>query len=1594
MNTVNSHTKNTSKKFKTKTCLISFSISLALGGVAVGQGMTITYTTPTDNSNIDPFGNCSSWFSPQTAPSNPLLDLQIPSTGNTNDSVTKPSPLYLGTSTTSIDAQTLYNSQVSQTTHESGICAGSSLSNCVADFSITTNGTSSAENPNNPPQIPICTLNNSSGNNFASFIHSYGELKFDPMDFSGAINPTPSLQITMTSCAKPVDASYYLPTFTCAFNNFTNGVPSANKITSTQIPEIVADIGSAYDWKQNPLLNLGNYFQDSTTAANAGEKTPGSRIYYSISLGNTTLTPTPQAPQSITNSSTALSRPLNLEMGTSIQFVTGGEADYRQMLSTQSTGLTTANPLSLDANTQDYCSQAGGANTPTGIYYQCTVNVCACDPSLDTIQNPPTPIIGGCKVNGNSVVNDPNANPYSPNASGLNSFACPSRAYTPGGTGPVQTSFLLDLITPFRGATVQEIATNNALQAGNIPNITPAEQAALAFNGITRLVIPVKAGSTSEIPLDQYFISGTTFLNTSSSVTYAIVGLNNVSSVISSRPNKFNGTIANPTEPLLSSKTVSSDWSPIKIIPGQDPATPLTPTQDGVTLSISSNNLDLEVNTSRFTPTDGGLYQLTIQATSTDASNNGAIAYQTIYLNISPKNTSEYDSTGNSSSPGVLAYSPLKPFNSSWMYLPGFITSKNKTTTTSPSASTPVATISSTQTDPTVCSIDPTPGNSSANQTSVDPCTVYSDTLTQLSNNGTPIQYLTPDMMWLAYPGSVKTFPAPDGPNGTYQNSPTNNNFFTDTGSHIQKVLDYFHKNNPNVGVILTAEMDNPVMGDLGTLQEFLPPSQEGQAEYFTQMERLVFSTVLPFIATQANGNAGPITNGDPGSYGYNDLLSGLQFDVEPFKNSPEAADYYRGVADILARHGKVFETFAFADASMPIAASGVKNIYTASITMAMGPLGIFLPSMYDVGNNTDPKYATTYAANYMPKFSSGYPLIDNNCHWSGQFASDYTESSYIIQNQDLSQHIDGTSFPIGAYCNLNLTDTLYNNASLMGLLQQPGGSTPYFTEMMQTYGGHFQMAVPSQGSAENFTAQIVINPVCFPVDERGVAPADGIIPPLDPNVVNSDPYSQVLNAGANEVCGNPPVGDGIVNVIPGLPSNYVYGGNLDTDSKLATAKEIEYMLNGVPNNADFSNANPINDVNLNTVISLLEKNLTPGTYYMATDHYCINENGGSSGFKPDPRYPNESFQQACRYLVFLSNKNNEGSLVSNQFYPEGGTTDSQDTYIQALIGFANGNFDNEFKYSPTKTINPVPDIGTPATNPANLGMALYAISSESTTGCFVNESHSLKPNCLLALPVTTPLYDPSGGNAPSGQYSLSNLSMVGSMGTNSYELQWTLNCTKAPTSGFLATSQLYADGGISPQTRLTQWIDPTKTPISCGSTNTTTFTLSKGTFPSATQISLVLQSGGTFENMTAPVFLNIASNSMGGGANPVWQDVFNYTQPVSISNLVLESRENSSSYTLDWTLNCATPPSAGFLATSQLYNNGIDSPLTRLTHWIDPTKTPISCGSPNKTTFALSKGIFPSADKVSLVLQSGGTFNNMSAPVSIPFSISTQSKN
>ncbi len=166
--------------------------------------------------------------------------------------------------------------------------------------------------------------------------------------------------------------------------------------------------------------------------------------------------------------------------------------------------------------------------------------------------------------------------------------------------------------------------------------------------------------------------------------------------------------------------------------------------------------------------------------------------------------------------------------------------------------------------------------------------------------------------------------------------------------------------------------------------------------------------------------------------------------------------------------------------------------------------------------------------------------------------------------------------------------------------------------------------------------------------------------------------------------------------------------------------------------------------------------------------------------------------------------------------------------------------------------------------------------------------------------------------------------------------------------------------------------IDATGTIVATGTSSTSPITINNAPGGNYTlQLQALASNGGVITEVEA------AANN--GGTPPAPQ--------IGLTDVAVSGSPTSTSYTLSWTLNCSSsatlPP--GFLAVSQLYVSGNNSPLSRLTQWI---ASPV-CGQTYQSTFSASKGTLPStATQASLALQQAGTFQNIAPPQYVAITI------
>ncbi|QDQ24874.1 hypothetical protein FNU76_00130 [Chitinimonas arctica] len=278
----------------------------------------------------------------------------------------------------------------------------------------------------------------------------------------------------------------------------------------------------------------------------------------------------------------------------------------------------------------------------------------------------------------------------------------------------------------------------------------------------------------------------------------------------------------------------------------------------------------------------------------------------------------------------------------------------------------------------------------------------YSETMR--ANN---VRYAMPDIGWVQLKEAAKQW-------DTTASAPLENNYSL---SGIGAMAAWYKQRDPNLKMIVTYEFDNPLRGMLATLSNAVPPDVRAGSET-SQMKQLVDIVVDPI-------------NADPN-------VDGIQFDVEPMPTQPQAVELFKQMADRLARHGKIMQIFAFADAMNP------------DLALAASPLTVWLPSTYDVGLYTNPQ---SYGFDSASLGFSG----DTQCHFRAAGINAYYTNSW---------------------CSMNYDATRYGNRIRLSARNiAPFGKVPGFGQLTSLYGVHFQLGVAGEGSAMNWTAIEVWNP-------------------------------------------------------------------------------------------------------------------------------------------------------------------------------------------------------------------------------------------------------------------------------------------------------------------------------------------------------------------------------------------------------------------------------------------------------------------------------------------------------------------------------------
>lgn len=420
-------------------------------------------------------------------------------------------------------------------------------------------------------------------------------------------------------------------------------------------------------------------------------------------------------------------------------------------------------------------------------------------------------------------------------------------------------------------------------------------------------------------------------------------------------------------------------------------------------------------------------------------------------------------------------------------------------------------------------------------------------------------------------------------------------------------------------------------------------------------------------------------------------LIDGIQFDVEPFKNSVGAHEIYKGIADLLAREGKINEIYAFADADNP------------ALIEAQGPLGKFLLSSYDVEDNTPSSPATNPAHS---QYNGGAPGFWGDGNITTDTPDDGTAPTfagipllYPSQTaQDFACHYNSKgpdqNYVSNSWCSANLADLAFGNVNKFNGKYGTGDESLDFSQMNTEYDGHFMLSVPSEGSATSWAYDIQFSPRTTPDS-------------LD------DGKHYVVSAVPNTYKA----------IYAGLDFGYgvQMGTTVDGKQSLVTAIQKYVAANGYPQPGTYDVFYNINDV----TGSRNDNTCSWSTAPVAGYPYCVailesHANGAADGdfslTSKDPLGPLVNTDTLASTTPAPAYSPESAYDDLNMLTPS--TLNGQDyiaNQLQVIYDQANTTADTNAVSADSNSYAPTTSLGTPATNPThNVGVAMYGISDIS----------------------------------------------------------------------------------------------------------------------------------------------------------------------------------------------------------------------------------------------------------------------------------------
>lgn len=701
-------------------------------------------------------------------------------------------------------------------------------------------------------------------------------------------------------------------------------------------------------------------------------------------------------------------------------------------------------------------------------------------------------------------------------------------------------------------------------------------------------------------------------------------------------------------------------WGPVALEKDAANGTPVIHLTSGLsvsgkTLTINMNDPQIQkaMSTDEANANGGVIIQATIHASTSDTSVSDKDAYQTIYVMLDQ---------------GSSQVHLIKPRVSAWAYAPT------------------VSALVGGADKPTADAKCTLSGDSST----YSPLSDYVSVINNSQDNDHGLTEITPDIGWIQFNGVSKHWPSVGD---IFSNNAVDNPYNGCFASYFKNQVK-LKGDNAALGFkfIETMEFDGNLKGYVPLLIDE-PNSAEPQTTSLSQVAYLAKAVLQAANPEKMFPNAGISTPSG-------NVVDGIQFDVEPLPNSGMATTFYKRTADLLARQGKINQLFAFAGADTP------------GIIMAQGPLGLFLPSMYDVGQTAITAYNGVHG-DVSNQYKAFWGKVNGNAAYqpspntAGSFpypasfagiadpspldAKDFTNDQAMDYGCHWSQNLDGAgkdAYLIKSYCNYDLTNSIYNNAIRMNSTTNDQD----FETRNKNFLGHYAVAVPGEGSATAWNYQIIYNPRLE--NASGACDTSKADPCVIASLVNTyTPKYIGLNYTRSTT------GDEYAKIAQYIGTHTPEFGTYDVFYASTSKSAV---------------ATPTSTPQCSMSLADAAKDPAP----TMCDAIVTWHNNGKAD--QDDQLSTSNFTDSLTTAPTLADS----------------SAHQQGNYTQAIFDFANtvlGKNATDIQ----KQLLLKNALGTPASNgDRNLGVAIYALSNESVSGCQPNGSHGDNPNCFDAYPL------------------------------------------------------------------------------------------------------------------------------------------------------------------------------------------------------------------------------------------------------------------